>query len=363
MKINIAILGATGISGGELCRLLLIHANIGKIYPVSRQHRVFDEVHPNLTGSGLKFFQLEEVLTNIEQLDLVFFCTPSGEAMKSAKIFLSHGVKVVDLSADFRFKDPEAYQLVHGCEHQDKNNLAKAVSGVSELYRDQIKNAELIANPGCYVITALLALTPLMRSNYWQQDNIIHVHAINGTSGAGATPKPETMHVAASNNLLPYSLDGHRHAPELESQLSTVAKHDVRVVLSTAHGSFARGIYIQATIQPSPAFKEAMSRGLLLNLYREYYGENGRGERFVMLMDLPRESGLNQKVYNIYPGVARVVGSNYCHIGMDFDGYSGMIKIIAVTDNLVKGASGSAIQNMNLMFGFDESEGLRHFGL
>ena len=363
MTINIAIIGASGLSGGELCRLLLSHKQVGKIYPVSRKTESFEIIHPNLLGSGLRFYSFNHVIGLIDQIDVVFFCTPSGEAMKSAQLFLQNNVKVIDLSADFRFTNPTDYKNIYGKEHQDKVNLKSAIYGISELNRNSIKSAQLIANPGCYVITSVLALMPILKSPYIHKDQKIHISAINGTSGAGSKPKAEIMHTAVNNNILPYSLDGHRHCPELEIQLSKIAQRDIKVVFSTAHGSFVRGIYSQISVTVDDKYRNKINRSILIDLYKNYYGENGQKEPFIMIVDKSRTGKLNSKEYRLYPNIAHVTGSNFCHIGMDYDGYSGTIKLIAITDNLVKGAAGSGMQNMNIMFGFDEKEGLRQYGL
>ncbi|CAM4047673.1 N-acetyl-gamma-glutamyl-phosphate reductase [Pseudoalteromonas byunsanensis] len=363
MGIKVAIVGSNGLSGGELCRLLLNHPQVDKIYPLARKELDFDIVHPNLLGCGLRFYKQEELQEHLSQIDVVFFCTPTGEAMKSASYFLSKNIKVIDLSADFRFPDAELYKQAHGQEHEDLDNLSRAVYGVSEFNADKLRQAQLIANPGCYVITALLGLAPLMGSALVDAQSSIHISAINGTSGAGASLKPEVMHSYANNNILPYNLDGHRHAPELEHQLSLLADQSVNVVFSTAHGAFPRGIYIQASISVPEHVANTLTREQLLKEYVEYYGKGAEGHYFVRILDHARVGKLNSKQYNIYPSVARVAGSNFCHIGVDFDTQSNTIKVISVTDNLVKGAAGSAIQNMNLAFGFEEHLGLSQFGL
>ena len=362
-KLKTAVIGASGFAGGETCRLLLGHRHIDAIHPVSRGTEPFEAVHPNLAGCGLEFDALDSVADGADALDVVFFCTPSGEAMKLARHFLSHHVRVIDLSADFRFSDPQRYERVHGRTHTDTDSLKNAVYGVSELYPDEIANARLVANPGCYVITALLALAPVIRSEICDLSVPLDLFAINGTSGAGSKPRTEIMHAHANDNILPYNLSGHRHAPELEDQLSRIAQTNIRVTFSTAHGSFSRGIHLQANLRPSSQYLGRISRESLIAVYKDFYGQNGDGHPFVVTIDNPDADKLNAKQYDIYPNVARVTGSNRCHIGMDYDRYADVIKVVGVTDNLVKGAAGSAIQNMNLMFGFDETEGLAHYGL
>ena len=185
---------------------------------------------------------------------------------------VGNNVKVIDLSADFRFTNPSDYKNIYGKEHQDKVNLKSAIYGISELNRNNIKNAHLIANPGCYVITSVLALIPILKSPYIDKDQKIHISAINGTSGAGSKPKAEIMHIAVNNNILPYSLDGHRHCPELEIQLSKIAQRDIKVVFSTAHGSFVRGIYSQISVTVDDKYRHKINRNILIDIYKNILG-------------------------------------------------------------------------------------------
>ncbi len=362
-SINVGVVGASGISGGEVCRLLLNHPNVNRIVPVSRQDYKFEDIHMNLLGSKLRFYSPEEFQTTLTDLDLVIFCTPSGQAMTEAGALLDRGIKVIDLSADFRFSNPNEYKLAHGRDHKDPHNLEQAVYGVSELNRDAIKAANLVANPGCYVITALLGLVPILKSSLVARDHSIQINAINGTTGAGASANRYNSHANAHGAMLPYNLDGHRHLPELERQLSINSGHDCNIEFSTAHGPFARGIYIQASLKPAENVAGRVTRTDLIALYKNAYGNNGEGEPFIGIVEGEKAGKKNAKEYHLYPNVARVSGSNFCHIGLDVDQYTNQIKVIAVTDNIVKGAAGSAVQNMNIMFGFDEVAGLNHYGL
>ncbi|MFD5141919.1 N-acetyl-gamma-glutamyl-phosphate reductase [Streptomyces sp. NPDC058401] len=358
-----AVIGGAGYTGGEMCRLLLNHRAVRDIVPTSRAKEPLERVHPNLLGSGLEFRPVEEVLASASSFDLVFLCTPSGGAMRLAPELLDAGVRVVDLSADFRFADPERYRATYGQDHAVPALLDRAVYGATELNRDRIREARLVANPGCYVITALLGLTPLLGAGLMDPDAPVHIAAVNGTTGAGVTPRTEILHAEVFGSMLPYSLQGHRHAPELEDQLSRVAGGPVTVDLSTAHGNFARGIYIQASVRLARELRDGVSRETLLDLYRIRYGAGAEGEFFVRVNDQPSAGGVTDKDYGRYPALAGVVGSNFCHIGLDYDAARGIAKVVAVTDNLVKGAAGSAIQNMNVMLGIDETEGLRGYGL
>lgn len=361
--LRVAVVGGTGYAGGEMCRLLLGHPAVREIVPTSRAKDPLERVHPNLLGSGLEFRPVEEVEAAAGSFDVVFLCTPSGGAMRLAPGLLAAGTRVVDLSADFRFPDPDRYRQAYGADHTAPDLLGEAVYGVTEFHREEIRAARLVANPGCYVITALLGLVPLVESGLARPDAALHVAAVNGTTGAGVKPRTEILHAEVFGSMLPYSLQGHRHAPELEDRLAPAAGGPVTVDLSTAHGNFARGIYVQASVPVRPELRTQVTRDGLLDRYRARYGDGGDGEFFVRVNTQPSAGGLTDKDYGRYPGLAGVVGSNFCHIGLDYDATRGIAKVVAVSDNLVKGAAGSAIQNMNVMLGLDETAGLRGYGL
>lgn len=361
-KVKVGILGGTGYTGRELCRLLLNHKEVEAIYPTSREDEDFDRVHQNLMGCGLKFIKPEELYKKIKELDIVFFCTPSGEAMEHAQKFIEAGVKVIDLSADFRFKDPTLYKEVYRKDHKCPKLLDEAVFGITEIYREKIKKARLVANPGCYVITTILGIYPLVRRGMINLRNIV-VSAHNGTTGAGNKPNRSIMHAEAASSILPYSLVKHRHSDEIEDQLGKIAKQKVIVKFTPGHIPVERGIYSEINALIKENFRKELTRDKLLELYKEDYGRGAEGEFFIRINDFKKTKEGDDKEYDIYPFVANVSGSNFCQIGLDYDDKRYYVTIIAVTDNLVKGAAGSAIQNMNVMFGFDEKEGLKHYGI
>ncbi|HET8956369.1 MAG TPA: N-acetyl-gamma-glutamyl-phosphate reductase [Solirubrobacterales bacterium] len=357
------VFGGAGFTGGEVCRLLLGHPGVTAILPTSRGDEDFERLHRNLAGCGLELTIPEALLARADELDVAFLCTPSGEAMRLVPDLLEAGVRVVDLSADFRFPDPEEYRQAYGAEHACPDYLAEAVCGITELHREEVAAARLVANPGCYVIASTLALAPLLQEDLIALESPIQIAAVNGTSGAGSSPRPEVMHANAFGTVLPYSMEGHRHGAELEARFREIAGRPVVASLATAHGNFARGIYVNAGLAASPAWDEPPSRETLADLYLDFYGRGHGGEHFVLVNDLPRRGELNAKEYDLYPQVGSVTGSNFCHLGLDFDPDRGLIKAMAAIDNLVKGAAGSAIQNMNLMLGFEETAGLAHYGI
>jgi N-acetyl-gamma-glutamyl-phosphate reductase common form len=358
-----AVIGASGYAGGELCRLLLQHEHVGTIMVTSRSAIPFEQTHPNLAGCGLEFVTFEAAVAAAKSLDVVFFSTPSGQAMTQARIFLDAGCRVIDLSPDFRFPNAEAYKAVYGCDHVAPDLLGQAVYGATEIYRDRIRDAQLIANPGCYALTCLLGLLPAVRAGVLDFSSDIHVSATNGTTGSSSTPSRETSHVSVANGMLPYSLNGHRHGPEMEYYLSTLAGHSVSLVMNTFHGPFPRGIQAVITAKPCCDYPKPLSRGALTELYLKAYGSGTGGEYFVVVNSFERQGKKNDKEYHLYPNVARLAGSNFCHIGLDYDPERSRVKIVSAIDNLGKGAAGSAVQNMNVMFEFCEQTGLRAFGL
>jgi N-acetyl-gamma-glutamyl-phosphate reductase common form len=362
-RLTVGIMGAAGYTGGELCRLLLNHPTVKRIVPSARSSEAVDVVHPNLLGSGLSFVDLGQLRERAETLDVIFFCTPPGTAMHEAPWFLDNGCRVIDLSADFRFQDPDVYQMIYGFEHAAPELLIDCVYGVTELNRAAISASRIVANPGCYVITSLLALAPLLHAGWAETESLIHISAVNGTTGAGSNPKKQIMHAEAFNSMLPYSMDGHRHLPELEEHLSRVADGNVTVDFNTAHGNFSRGIYLQANVTVRAEHRDGMSRDKMLALLTDFYGEGSAKEFFVRVSNAAKSEKLNEQNYQAYPSLAGVIGSNFCHVGADYDLRGATLKLFSVTDNLVKGAAGSAIQNMNVMLGLDETAGLRSYGL
>ncbi|MFC4035366.1 N-acetyl-gamma-glutamyl-phosphate reductase [Streptomyces polygonati] len=361
--IHALVLGAGGHTGGEICRLLLGHPQLGRITPATRAEQDFERTHPNLLGSGLRFTPVEQARADLSAYDVAFLCTPTGEAMRLAPDLLAAGVRVIDLSADFRFADPRRFEAVHGVGHSAPELIGQAVYGATELDRERIRTARLIANPGCYAITALLALEPLLSAGLVDDSSVLHIAAVNGTTGSGSTPRREVSHAEAASSMLPYSLSGHRHAPEIEERLHHASSRTVTVDLSTAHGNFARGIHLQAGVRIGAEHREHTTRDTLLGLYTDRYGHGADGEFFVRVNSHPPQGGLTDKDYGRYPTLAGVVGSNFCHLGVDYDARIGLARLVAVTDNLIKGAAGSAIQNMNVMFGLDETAGLRSYAL
>jgi N-acetyl-gamma-glutamyl-phosphate reductase len=268
----------------------------------------------------------------------VFAATPHGASMDVVPELTASGVKVIDLSGDYRLFDPELYKKWYGLEHRDKDNLTKAVYGIPELFRDKIKGASLVANPGCYPTCSSLALAPLFANGLVEERVIID--AKSGTSGAGAEPTKATHHPNCGASLTPYKVGAHRHMPEIKMILERISGSSVELVFTPHLVPVVRGMLCTSY----PRLKEPMKREDLDALYRDFYS----GSRFVKFEPIPT--------------MQSVAGSNFVEIGFEIVGERNLV-VMSTLDNLVKGASGQAIQNCNIMFGLDEKTGLDFPGL
>ncbi|THB78586.1 MAG: N-acetyl-gamma-glutamyl-phosphate reductase [Desulfobulbaceae bacterium] len=338
--LKVAIIGASGYTGAELCRLLCNHSGIKLSAVTSRQFegKKLSEIFPHLRGKTdlvCHNYAIDEITS---LADFIFCAVPHKTAMDLVPPLLDAGKKVVDLSADFRLKNVDTYQQWYQ-EHSSPHLLKDAVYGLPERYRDEIKHATLVANPGCYPTSVILALAPLLDQNLIDPQSII-IDAKSGTSGAGRSIGLGTLFCEVHDGFKPYKVGGtHRHTPEIEQELSQIAASGITVSFTPHLLPISRGIL--STIYCSMALKA--ERAHLNELYTSFY----RDEPFVRVLD---EGG--------QPATQFVRGSNFCDIGIEVDRRTNRLIITAAIDNIVKGASGQAIQNMNLMAGFDESEGI-----
>lgn len=361
-KINVGIVGGSGFTGGELCRLLLKHQNVQNIYPTSRSEQTFARTHPSLANSNLEFINVNDLISK-KKIDVVFLCTKSTQSLDYAEIFLKKKIVVIDLSGAFRFDNSKNYFKAYGTDHTKKELLDVSAYGATEFNEKAISKANLIANPGCYALCALLSLAPMTTKKAVDFKKIIKIHAINGTTGAGMSLRQEVTHKNVMENMLAYNASGHRHAPEIEEKLNSFFKvKGASVDLNTAHGNFRRGIFMQISLEVEKNFNKKISREYLIQEFKNFY-KSKKINNFVFINDLEKTGEKNFKDYKIYPQLSNVVGTNNCNIGLDFDQDRKIIKIISVMDNLIKGAAGSAIQNMNLKFNFNSSEGLDTLGI
>jgi N-acetyl-gamma-glutamyl-phosphate reductase len=334
--LNVSIIGGSGYTGLELLRILLNHPFVTIKSVTSRQcaGKQLNEVFPSLPPLNLSFVDpsVDDISKDSE---LVFTCVPHKTAMDIVPKFLEKGIKVIDLSADFRLRDKNIYETWYG-PHTAPYVLKDVVYGLTEIYRDSIKNASVIANPGCYPTSVLLPLIPLLQNNIISHENII-VDSKSGVSGAGRGLSLTSLYCEANESFMAYKVGEHRHTPEIEQELSVASKKDV-IINFTPH------------LTP-------LNRGIFSTIYCNILQKDFDVASFVALYykDSPF---VRIRKGNILPNVSHVRGSNYCDIAFKIDKRNGKLIIMSCIDNLVKGASGQAVQNMNVMSGFDEATAL-----
>ena len=334
--IRVAIIGASGYTGAESMRIILRHSEAELTYltALPEECGAVEDVFPQFKGRCE--MQIEPLdLDKLAGLaDVALCCLPHKVSMGFVPKLLDAGLKVIDFSADYRIKDVAVYEKYY-VRHTDTGNLKHAAFGLPELFRDRIKGAKLVANPGCYPTGAALAIAPLLKEGLIETDGII-INAVTGSSGAGKNPSEKFHFPNMNENLFPYGIGTHRHMPEIEQIASDIAGKNVTVLFQPHVGPFDRGIL--STVYCVP--KEKLSNEQLDRLYRDFYS----GEPFV-------------RICRDAPAVKDVAGTNYCHIFPTC--VKGRIVSFSAIDNLVKGASGQAIQNMNIIFGLEETMGLK----
>jgi len=333
---RVAILGATGYSALELIKILLRHPHAEITVATSRQegNPHIAAVHPSLAGRlDLRLEDLGPIAA-AARADCVFCCLPHGITTTHVPQLLQSKAKIIDLSADYRLKDPAVYANWYGEKHGDPDNLPLAVYGLPELFREQILGARLIANPGCYPTSAILALAPLLKAGLIEPTEII-IDSKSGVSGAGRTPKLTTLFPECNESLSAYNVGRHRHTPEIEQVLSTAAGAGVEVIFTPHLVPMDRGILSTSYSKPRGAVTEEQ----LFSALRAFYAN----EPFVRVVDH-------------LPATKDSTGTNYCDITVRV--VRGKVLTISCLDNLIKGASGAAVQNFNLLFGYPETTAL-----
>ncbi len=339
--ITVGIVGGTGYTGVELLRLLAQHPQCELRAITSRKEAGMGvaELFPNLRGRiGLKFS--DPAKAELAACDLVFFATPNGVAMEQARALLNAGVRIIDVAADFRIKDVALWEQWYGVKHACPELVAEAVYGLPEIHRERIREARLVANPGCYPTAVQLGFLPLVEAGIVDIDRLI-ADAKSGVSGAGRKAEVHTLLAEASDNFKAYGVTGHRHLPEITQGLSAIAGRAIGLVFVPHLTPMIRGIH--ATL-----YARLTSKTDLQALYESRFAQ----ETFVDVM--PAGS---------HPDTRSVRGANSCRIAVHKPRGGDTVVVLSVIDNLVKGASGQAIQNMNIMFGFHESTGLEQLPL
>ncbi|MFH1825511.1 MAG: N-acetyl-gamma-glutamyl-phosphate reductase [Candidatus Firestonebacteria bacterium] len=343
MKYKISIVGATGYTGIELIRILLKHPHIEITGLTSESY------------SGLKlnkilpFFnidiQLEKFIPDniAKKSDLVFLCLPHTKSMTAVFKMLKFGKKVIDLSGDFRLKDKALYKKWYGVQHKYPNLLKKSVYGLPEIYRDKIKKSEFVTNPGCYPTSVILGTIPALKNKLVDINDIV-INSISGISGVGRKIATQYHFSETYQNIKAYKIGVHQHTPEIEQELSNICSQKIKVSFTPHLVSVNRGILTTISIK----LLKKVSTQDCLKIYKGFY----LNEKFIRVLPL-----------NSYPETKYVFGTNLCDLGLKVDERLNRLIVISAIDNLVKGASGQAIQNMNLMLNLPEETALKEIGL
>lgn len=344
--VKVGIIGATGYAGGELVRILMGHKDVEIKWYGSRSY--IDKKYADVYRNMFEIVDAACVDDNIEKLadevDIIFTATPQGYLASLLKEEFLSKVKFVDLSADYRFKNVSIYEKWYGIEHKSPEFMQEAVYGLCELNRDKItKETRLVANPGCYTTCSIVTLYPLVKEGLIDENSII-IDAKSGTSGAGRGAKVNNLFCEVNENMKAYGVATHRHTPEIEEQLGYACGKNVVLNFTPHLVPMNRGILVTAyATLKKDAEGKLPSSDVIRNAYLKYYGK----EKFIRVLD-----------EGVCPETKWVEGSNYVDVNFVSDERTGRVIAMGALDNLVKGAAGQAVQNMNLLFGFKESEGL-----
>lgn len=336
--INAGIIGATGYTGAELIRLLSNHKDV-QIKAVGARNNAgqVSMLHNSLLGLGIDFCSID--IDNFINCDIVFLALPHGTSSGYAKALVSAGIKVIDLGADFRLNDPDEYEKWYGNEHACKDWMRNVVYGLPELHRAEIATSQLIANPGCFPTTIILGLAPLL-AKHLIDPALIVADSDSGLTGAGKKLTESSHFVNVNNNVTAYNIGKHRHLPEILQELGAMYGDNVELVFNPHLVPLNRGILSTLTAYLTKPLTQQEAE----NLYTDFYA----AEPFVRIR------------CGTYAAVRDVVGSNFCDISVHIINNHTVV-ITSAIDNLIKGASGQAIQNMNILFGFNETEGLQAY--
>lgn len=338
--IRAGIIGSTGYAGGELVRILTAHKEVEIVWYGSRSYidKKYAQVYQNM-------FQIVDAVCmddNMEELadqvDVIFTATPQGLCASLVNEKILSKVKIIDLSADFRIKDVSVYEKWYGIEHKSPEYIEEAVYGLCEINREDVKKARLVANPGCYTTCSILTAYPLAKEGLIDMSTLI-IDAKSGTSGAGRGAKLANLYCEVNENMKAYGVTTHRHTPEIEEQLGYAAGEEVLINFTPHLVPMNRGILSTEYAK----LKKAVTYEEVKAIYDKYYSD----EKFVRVLE-----------QDVFPETKWVEGSNYVDINFKIDERTGRIIMVGAIDNLVKGAAGQAVQNMNLMFGLKETEGL-----
>jgi len=346
--VRIGIIGGSGYVGSELLRLLLLHPQAEVAMVTSRQsvgEFVFN-VHPNLRGLTQLKFVPQDMAELQKNCDLVFTATPHGGSVNLVPKLLDAGLKVIDMSADYRLKKPVDYETYYGWKHAHPEMLKDAVYGLPELHREEIKKAKLVACPGCEATAAILGLAPIVKAGLVDKDKIV-VDLKVGSSGGGSKPSPASHHPERSSGVRPYKVVGHRHIAEVEQELDALTSEPLKISFTPHAVNMVRGIL--ATIHTFP--KQKLENKDLWRAFRGMYGN----EPFIRLVKY-------QKGPYQLPDPKVTMGTNFCDLGFEIDEHANRLLLFSALDNMCKGASGQGVQCMNIQMGIEETTGLKSTG-
>ena len=339
--IKVGIIGSTGYAGGELVRLLYAHPDAEIVFLGSQSYvdKRYSEVFPNVFKLVDGICRAEDMEKLADEVDVVFTATPQGFCSTLVNERILSKTKIIDLSADFRIKDVNRYEEWYNLKHGSPEFIAEAVYGLPEINREDVKGARLIANPGCFPTCSVLASYPLVKEGIIDPNTII-VDAKSGTSGAGRSAKVANLYCEVNESIKAYGVTTHRHTPEIEDQLSYAAGKDVMVQFTPHLVPMNRGILatIYASLTRKVSYEEVKA------IYDKYY----KNEYFVRVLNK-----------DVCPETRFVEGSNFTDVNFRIDERTNRVIMMGAIDNLVKGAAGQAVQNMNIMFGLPENEGLK----
>lgn len=337
--IKAGIIGATGYAGQQLVWILHNHKNVEIKFLCSHTYaeKDFSKVYNNYEKViNIKCINIQKAENILNEIDVLFIALPHGKSFKIVEKALNNGIKVIDLGADFRLEDKTTYEKWYGVEHKAPELIKKAVYGLCEINREKIKNKNLVANPGCYTTASILALYPLLKNNVIKKDSII-VDAKSGVSGSGRGLSVPSLYSECNESIKAYKVASHRHTPEIEQELSKALGENVFLTFTPHLVPMNRGILSTCY----GTLKENISQEELYKIYHDFYGK----ESFIRIVD-------------DLPETKYVRGSNYCDIGIRVDKRCNRVIVISAIDNLIKGAAGQAVQNMNIIFGLNENEGI-----
>lgn len=348
-ELRVGIIGASGYVGGELLRILVNHPNVKVTVATSKQYdgEVVYRVHANLRSFTDLMFTAPKLDSLTSKCDFVFTAVPHGSAVKIVPDIMKSGLKVVDMSADFRLRDPQSYEHWYHYHHPYPEMLQTTPLGIPEIYPNEIRAAKLVSNPGCMAVTSILALAPIVKAGLIDVSHIV-VDSKIGSSGGGTKPTIGTHHAERYGVIRPYKPVDHRHTAEIEQEISRVAGREVKISMTPHAINMVRGIL--CTIHSFGTQK--LEVPMIWKAYREFY-RNARFIRFVK----------DKKGIARYPDPKILSGSNFCDIGFEIDERLNRLLLLSATDNLMKGAAGNGVQCMNLMSGLDETAGLLFPGL